>query len=659
MADGQRKDGHPNNPYHHRATKGWGRAKQVAHNKSKILEFVRGGYTLAASEKMLGKKAGIIKYYKRSDEQFAIDLEIAIAHRDGKGRADRDEAKVEIGFQEFASKYLHHELFWHQLQWLDVIEGREPRDLHPNQQYHRGDPGLCIINTPPFHAKSSTITMDYVTYRICLDPGIRVMLISKNQDMAKKFLRGIKSRLTSNQYKDLIKDFSPPEGFDKGNAEWTATHIYVNGADVAQEGRGVEKDPTVEAVGLGGHIYGARADIIILDDCVTLDNANQVENQIEWIEQEVDSRIEPDSGLLLVVGTRVAPIDLYTELINPLRFPEEESPWTRLTQPIVLEFAEDPKDWVTAWPRSNQPGRGDKNPKPDKDGLYRMWDGVRVAAIRRKKSPRTWGMVYMQIQVDEDTVFSPEDVQGCINGRRMPGYLYGPDEGGGFDKGQDWRIIAGLDPATVAGHTAMVILGVNTRTRKRRVVEVLNDRMNPARMNSNIKQLTEKYQIDEWRVESNAFQQYMTQNPELFNFMAARGVLWNEHTTGRNKWDHEFGVSAMAMLFQGWEDGNNLIELPAKRGEAMVQFIEQLITWAPELPKGHKTDIVMAFWFANIRANELTSVMASGDMFNADGEFRSLNDINERDVIDIEQYLANRHQFANFRSQDSAFAGWM
>ncbi len=33
-----------------------------------------------------------------------------------------------------------------------------------------------------------------------------------------------------------------------------------------------EKDPTLQALGIGGQIYGARADLIILDDCVTLSN---------------------------------------------------------------------------------------------------------------------------------------------------------------------------------------------------------------------------------------------------------------------------------------------------------------------------------------------------------------------------------------------------
>jgi hypothetical protein len=41
-----------------------------------------------------------------------------------------------------------------------------------------------------------------------------------------------------------------------------------------------EKDPNIEAVGIGGQIYGKRADMIIVDDAVTLKNANEFEKQI-------------------------------------------------------------------------------------------------------------------------------------------------------------------------------------------------------------------------------------------------------------------------------------------------------------------------------------------------------------------------------------------
>lgn len=161
-----------------------------------------------------------------------------------------------------------------------------------------------------------------------------------------------------------------------------------------------------------------------MDDCVDHTNAHEYEKQIEWIQSEVMSRLTP-SGRLLVVGTRMAPVDLYSALQDPHFYPDEESPWTYFAQPAVLEFADDPADWVTLWPRSNQPEIGAKPEQlvQDEDGLYPKWDGPRLAARRARMNPRTWAMVYMQQHVVEDATFPIEAVNGCVNAQRIAGVL--------------------------------------------------------------------------------------------------------------------------------------------------------------------------------------------------------------------------------------------
>ena len=42
-----------------------------------------------------------------------------------------------------------------------------------------------------------------------------------------------------------------------------------------------EKDPTIQALGIRAHVYGARADLVIMDDCVDMTNAAEYEKQIE------------------------------------------------------------------------------------------------------------------------------------------------------------------------------------------------------------------------------------------------------------------------------------------------------------------------------------------------------------------------------------------
>src|SRR5260221_6131826 len=172
-------------------------------------------------------------------------------------------------------------MFNHHHQWLDVLEGREPRNLHPSQQYIKGEPEFLLINTPPEHAKSKTITTNYVTYRICEDPNIRIIIVSQTQEMAKKFLRGIKDRLASNNtnYRKLQIDFAPDGGFDANAASWTADSIYVS-SDLRDSG---EKDPTVQALSIGGDNSCSPAGLLILDESVNCKKRNEDQKKKEWV----------------------------------------------------------------------------------------------------------------------------------------------------------------------------------------------------------------------------------------------------------------------------------------------------------------------------------------------------------------------------------------
>ena len=607
---------------------------QLGHQKQKFIEALKSGYTVKDACSIVGWKSDSnYKYHKSRDSDFKFECDKILSKRSVFSSPDKEDNVPD--FPEFSEKFLGQRLFNHQLQWYDLLEGRAPRNMHPSQRYDAGDKNFIVINTPPGHSKSTTITQNYVTWRIVKDPSVRIMVVSKTQGMAKKFLHAIQQRLTSQRYADLIRAFAPPDGFDGPGSKWRADQIYVSGIDSG------EKDPTVEAVGIGGHIYGARADLIILDDCVTLDNVGQVENQIDWIQQEVMSRVDT-RGRMIVVGTRVAPVDLYTELLNPKRYPDEKSAWTYLSQPAVLDMAEDPADWVPLWPYSNQPILGDRETPPNEDGLFPKFTGFELSKIRARVQPRTWAMVYMQQQVDEEAVFPAKDVQGCVDGVRYPGALHRSTEGGTvghMDKGSEWYVIAGLDPATISGYTACTILAYNRRTHKRRVVDVSNKRMTPDALVNLIKEWTIRYEVDEWRVEKNAFQAFLTQSKEITQFMASRGVLLREHHTGSNKWNADYGVAAMAMLFRGWEDKNNMIELPRKENEGVKALIEQLIVWIPDAPRTQKTDCVMSLWFAELRARELVST--EGQTFYAEGDtWLSGNDREERVVLDVEEFLA-------------------
>ncbi len=572
------------------------RGSTPAETKEAFLRHLNQGLSIGDALTAVDRGRTTYERWRREDGEFVAAVERIRMMRSMAAPVEGEQ----IEFPEFSERYLDARVFPHMQNVVDLIEGRDPSWVHPAMTHEAGERDLIMVNMPPEHAKTTSITINYVTYRIAMDPNIRVLLVSKTQTMAEKMLYAIKTRLTHPKYSDMISRYAPMGGFDKDSEAWNRTMIYVS--DAARDSG--EKDPTVQSLGIRGHIYGARADLIVLDDCVDLTNAHEYEKQIDWLQSEVISRIS-SSGSMLVVGTRLSSKDLYSELRDPARYPDEESPWTYLAMPAVLEPKDDPEDWVTLWPRSNQPEPGVKGAEPDSDGLYPKWDGPRLHKKRKRVSPRAWAMVYQQQQVADDSIFSPDAIKASINGNRMAG-LMPRGMVNCRPNGMDGLILlAGLDPAT-AGHTAATVIGLDPVSQKRYVLDIHNQpAMTPEQIRDLIKDWTVKYGISEWRIERNGFQGFLVHDREVNEFCAARGSVIRPHFTGQNKHDVDFGVASMTVLWNGWQDGHQLIELPSTHGqESAKQLIEQLITWAPEMPKSAKTDIVMSLWFAELACRD-------------------------------------------------------
>lgn len=609
--------------------------------KKAILQLLSDGHTVESACKALGKSRSTYGSHRKNDPVFAAKADAAIA----KAKGDASELILDEvpDFPEFC-ELLGMPLSTHQLQWYDLLEGREPRDLHEAMVYEPGDPDLLVVNTPPFHAKSTTLTRNYCAWRIYKNPAVRIILVSKKAGLAEQFLGGIKQLLTHPQYEEIWSKFGPPAGWDHNSQSWKQNLIYVSD-DVRPPD---EKDPTVQALGIGGSIYGARADLIILDDCVDNTNAHDYEKQVHWIESEVLNRV-PDGGKLIVIGTRMAPKDLYGELRAKKPEVDEDDPdeepggWTYFAQPAILEPADKVEDWVTLWPKSPKPIHPDRRGTvPDENGLYEAWNGRRLNKKRRQiTDPARWARVFMQASVAADQMFQPDDVNACVQ-PRSPGIIPNDPKIGREGGMSGLRILAGLDPAA-GGCTAMVCYGVDINTGKRWIIDVFNKaRTSNEELEATVFEWTETYGIQEWRVESNAFQSHLVNDIRISKWMAQRGVLWQSHTTGRNKHDADLGVAAMASLFR-----HRLISLPRTTKESVRALVEQLTTWAPELPKGHKTDTVMALWFAELRALELVGRAMGADQGFMDNPFLSSWDMAQRRVVNAHEY-----------DSDEPTAGW-
>jgi hypothetical protein len=605
--------------------------------KRLILSGVAEGLTIEAATAASGKSYKTYEYYRRTDKVFADKMD-----RTRLGLKDKNFASSDVhdlDFAEFRSRYLHSRTFPHQQNLIDVIEGREPGWLHPSMKYEKGlANNRILLNIPPNHAKSMTVTIDYVTWQVCQNPNFRVLIVSQTQQLAADFLYAIKQRLTHPNYEALQQAYAAGVGFNSKSASWQATRVTFG--DELRESS--EKDPNIEAVGIGGQIYGKRADMIIVDDAVTLKNANEFEKQIRWLTQDVRSRLNP-TGKLIIVGTRVTAIDLYKELRSEDRYPGGLVPWTYLAMPALLTTDEDPDKWETLWPASDAPFDGQTESDIDEDGLYPRWNGRNLYNERQAMDASTWALVYQQQDISDDAIFDPVCVRGSIDGMRkagrlVPGHPGHPRDLSGFS------VICGLDPAMV-GDTAVVCYAIDRVSHKRYIVDAIKiTRPTPAAIRQLIFDWTGLYQPSEWIVEKNAFQSFLTQDEGIRQNLASRGVLLREHHTGNNKWDSGFGVASMSTLFgtkqfDGKHHRDNLIHLPSDQTENVKALIEQLITWSPST-KG-KTDMVMALWFCEIRAREMLN-QGMHKTHHMKNPFLSRSEVGKRTVINIDELLAEK-----------------
>lgn len=469
-----------------------------------------------------------------------------------------NETKRVPPFQEFAEKYFGH------IVCPDCDRHHALPPFHIEMMEALTDPAIkrLLINVAPYHAKSTVATVYSTIYELCRDPNSRTIIVSKTQRLAEKFVYQIGKFLTDPAVYDgaagnLIEDWGPFQGPGGG---WTNSQFYVTGRQSA------EKDPSVSAFGVGGHIYGVRGDKAILDDIADLENQRNVERVKEmqlWVTQELASRVGR-SGRIADVGTRVSSGDIHHHL-------GELPGWKTIRYPCIL----DEENQTTLWPDH-----------------FAYADAVRM---RDSMTPEQWQLVYQNVDTPGvGASFPPDIVEAAHDTERILGH-YDPR----------WGLVAGLDPAGAnaqAGYTALILLGVDYQSGRRFLVDMVNAKQLKApQLRDQIFAWAETYPIREFRVEVNGLQSQLVQyNEEIIARLTNRGIRVVPHvTTKHNKWDPQFGVESMAPLFH-----NHMISLPALdigSRTRLKALEEQLISF----PMGRASDLVMAMWFAELGIREL------------------------------------------------------
>jgi phage terminase large subunit-like protein len=157
---------------------------------------------------------------------------------------------------------------------------------------------------PRGFGKSTILTIAFCVFKILQNPNIRILISSKTDKQAEKFLREVKAFL---RLPSVVEIFGEQVG-----EKWDTREIIVRGRTR------IAKEPTVSTVGVAGSVVGGHYDIVIKDDLVEEQNSRtetQRKQLLTWYQKVLEPCIEP-WGIDATIGTRYHPDDLYGHLIR-------------------------------------------------------------------------------------------------------------------------------------------------------------------------------------------------------------------------------------------------------------------------------------------------------------------------------------------------------
>lgn len=429
------------------------------------------------------------------------------------------------------------------------------------------EPKAILILAPPDHAKSTEVE-NYLCHRIATDPNVRSLLISKTLGAARKRTGRIQRRLTDrSRYEEFVDTFGPFKSEDRVDARpWRTDYFTVIGQNSG------ERDYTLEALGIGGQIYGTRSEVIVLDDIADLNNQTpaEIDKQLDYIQVEVASRLLED-GILIVIGTHMRERDIYTRL-------EELGMFDKVLKFQAINLDEDGNE-KALWPE-RYPLR-------------------RLNNIKAKREPRIWELVYQQNPLPSvGSVFTQEMIESCFDDDRKIGHI---PEGS--------IVVAGVDPS-VSNYTAGVVFAV--KGNRRYLVDVWNEKGltgeggdNHAGVVEFIVELCRVYGVSVLCVEDGTWMTYINNSQTLHDQLFELGVTHHGVKVGPASGTNEAdAIGQLSGLFS-----HRMINLPGTPAARLrlQTMIHQFITWTGDKQHWRKAfDIVKAFRQAEYAARNLT-----------------------------------------------------
>lgn len=180
------------------------------------------------------------------------------------------------------------------------------------------DQHVAIV-MPPGFGKSTIVSQHWPSWYLGNHPDRSILLISNTDAQAKLFLDSNKVTTEHDpKWREVFPDVAP--AMDRG---WSSRGLFLRWRRDPNTGLMLsdwvsksanDKDPALAAFGVGGPVIGRRADVIIVDDPYSQENARsdlQRGEFLNWFRQTLLSRLKPRPHAKVVVAmTRWHPEDV-------------------------------------------------------------------------------------------------------------------------------------------------------------------------------------------------------------------------------------------------------------------------------------------------------------------------------------------------------------
>ena len=203
--------------------------------------------------------------------------------------------------------------------WPEFIEG--PHHRHIAKKFNKlatGEIKRLIVNMPPRHTKSEFASYLLPAWMVGRNPKLKIIQATHTGELAIRFGRKAKNLIDSQEYHKIFKTRLQEDS--KAAGRW----------ETAQGGE-------YFAAGVGGAITGRGADLLIIDDPHSEQDAmseTAMENAYEWYTSGPRQRLQPGASIVLVM-TRWSTKDL-TGILLKQQGDVKADEWELVEFPAIL-----------------------------------------------------------------------------------------------------------------------------------------------------------------------------------------------------------------------------------------------------------------------------------------------------------------------------------